>query len=206
MGAREREKWDLPLGQGGALALLLLLFLAGGAAGGLFSGLAAGEGAQALCGYLTDYLTAARDGLAVSDRLSVFWSHLRWLLAAAVLGLTALGTVGIPVLFCVRGFLFAFSTGCLCRVFGAVGLLPALALFGLPALLWCPALFLAGFQGLTGASCLLRRGMGDARCPLPFSAAYWLRLGLCGALTVAAAAAECALAPALLWAAARAVL
>lgn len=206
MATRLREKWDLPLGEGAALMALCILFMAGGIGGCLFSGLAAGEGLRALNGYLVDYLSLTREGNVLRDLWGALWGQLRWLLAAGVLGLTALGVVGLPVLFTVRGFLFSFSVGCFCRVFGLSGLLPALVLFGLPALLWGPALFLAGFQGLTGAHCLLRREMGDTRCPIPFSSPYWFRLGLCGALTAAAAGAEYIIAPVLLRAAARMIL
>ena len=206
MGKREREKWDLLTGQGAVLAVLSILFLLGGVAGCLFSALAGGEDASALSLYLTDYLTLAREGIVVRSLWSVVWEQIRYLLAVVVLGITAVGVVGVPVLFCLRGFFFSFSVGCFCRVFGWGGLVPALVLFGLPALLWGPALFLAGFQGLSGARCLLRRGLGDGRCPLPFTTSYWLRIGFCVLLCVACAGTEYWIFPVLLRAAAHVVL
>lgn len=207
MGKRVGGTWDLPSGQGRSLLLLCVLFLAGGAAGCLFAALAEGEGAQALNDYLRGYLALARESAVARSFWRALWEQLRWLLLAVLLGLTAIGAVGIPVLFCIRGFLFAFSVGCFCRVFGGSGLIPALVLFGLPALLWAPAFFLAGLQGLSSALHLLRRLLGEGRRPLlPFGPAYWLRVGLCALLTLACGVAEYVLAPGLLGAAARVVL
>lgn len=206
MGKREREKGDLLSGQGAVLAVLGALFLTGGVAGCLFAGLTGGEGAGELSEYLADYLSLAQSGSVARDFWPAVWEQLRWLALAVLLGLTAIGVVGLPLLFCVRGFLFTFSVGCFCRVFGGAGLLPALALFGLPALLWAPALFLAGFQGMSSAQGLMRRGLGEGRCPLPFSPAYWLRVGLCAALILACAGLEYVVVPVLLRVAARAVL
>lgn len=206
MGKREPEKWDWPNGYGAVLALLCVLFLAGGLAGSLFAGLADGAGAQELSDYLADYLSLADDGTVGRAFWPVLWEQLRYLAAVLLLGLTAIGVVGIPLLFCVRGFFLSFSVGCFCRVFGSAGLIPGLVLFGLPALLWGPSLFLAGFQGLSGAQYLLRRGLGERCRPIPFSTAYWLRAAVCAGLVLVCAGVEYILVPVLLRAAARLVL
>ena len=151
MAKREGSPWVVLSGPSGVLAQLCGLFMLGGVAGCLYAGLAASDGAFALRDFLTDYLA-----LTGADRLSpslwpLLWAEFRWLLAIALLGFTALGSMGVPALFFVRGFLFSFSVGCFCRVFGWPGLLPALALFGLPALMWAPAFFWAGIQSLCGA-------------------------------------------------------
>ena len=202
----KREHWDLPSGQGAVLLLLSALFVLGGAAGAMFAGLAGGEGAVRLEEYLNDYFVLVRDSGVPRELWPALWEQLRYVAAAAVLGVTALGVVGIPVLFCVRGFLFTFCVGCFCRFFGGAGLIPALVLFGLPALLWCPALFLAGLQGFSGSRCLLCRGLGDSRCPLPFTPAYWLRMGLWAGLALACGGLVYGVVPVLLRAAVRAVL
>ena len=206
MGKREQKKWDLPWGQGSILVVLCLLFLAGGVAGCLFAGLGDRAGAQELQNYLVDYLCLVREGEASCALWSAVFSELRRLLPVLLLGLAAVGVVLIPLVLAVRGFLFAFSVGCFCRVFGGAGLLPGLILFGLPALLWGPALFLAAFQGMVGSQALMRRVMGDPRCALPFSPRYWLRAGLCVLLVLACAGLEYAVVPVLLRAAARVVL
>ena len=81
--------------------------------------------------------------------------------------------------------LYDFSAACLIRVFGVRGLFPAFVLFGLPALLWAPALFLLGVQSLAGAQQLLRRTWGDGRGTLPFNRGYWLRACVCIGLSLA---------------------
>ena len=206
MGKREQKKWDLLWGQGATLVLLCLLFLAGGIAGCLFAGLADREGAEGLRDYLIDYLSLVRDGGLFRALWPVVWGEMRYLLAVLLLSVTAIGVAAIPMVLLVRGFFFAFSVGCFCRVFGAAGLIPGLVLFGLPALLWGPSLFLAAFQGMAGAQALMRRVVGESRCALPFSPRYWVRAGICGALMLACAGVEYAVVPVLLRAAARVVL
>lgn len=137
---------------------------------------------------------------------SVAWEQFRLLIAVILLGLTALGAAGIPLLFGVRGFLLAFSVSGLCRVFGAAGLVPALFLFGLPAFFWAPILFLTGGQCLNGAWVLLRRLLLESREPLPFTSAYWGRLGLWAAAMMVCVMLEYLAAPVLLSAAAKLVL
>ena len=206
MGKREQKKWDLPWGQGSILVALCLLFLVGGIAGCLFAGLGDRTGAQDLRNYLVDYLSLVREGNGSCTLWSAVLSELRSLVPVLLLGLAAVGVALIPLVLAVRGFLFSFSIGCFCRVFGAAGLVPGLVLFGLPALLWGPALFLAAFQGMTSSQALMRRVMGDSHGALPFSPRYWLRVWLCVLLLLVGAGVEYAVVPVLLRAVARAVL
>lgn len=206
MGKRESGYPDWLSGSGWDLCLLGAAFLAGGAMGGALVGRAAGDGVQELNLYLTDYLTVSGLGMADAALWSVLWRQLWPLAAVVLLGRTAVGVVGIPVLFCVRGFGFAGCVACFWKVFGPVGLLPALALFGLPALLWCPALFWGGLRGMVGA----RRLAGMTReersgTPL-LTPGDGLQAGLCGILFLACAGVEYWVAPVLLRVAARIVL
>ena len=188
------------------LMMLSACFLLGGILGAAFGGLMSEASAQELAAYLNTYLTLARDGGIPVEFWGVAWEQFRLLLAVILLGLTALGVVGIPVLFGVRGFLFSFSVAGLCRVFGTAGLVPGLFLFGLPAFLWAPVLFLAGAQCVNSAWVLLRRLRLESREPLPFTSAYWGRLGLCGAALMVCVMLEYLAAPVLLAAAAKLVL
>lgn len=206
MGARVRKKWDLPSEQRTALAVLAAAFLIGGTAGCFLAALSGGAGGEELSGYLIDYLTLAQgDGLPRS-MWALAWNQVKYLLAALILGLTGLGLAGFPVLFCLRGFLFSFPVACFCRVFGGIGLFPAFALFGLPALLWAPALFAMGVSGFLSAQELLHRALGESRGGLPFNGSYWCRAGLCVGLALAAGTLEYWVVPVLLRAAARVVL
>lgn len=188
------------------LAALSACFLLGGALGAVFGGLMSETSAQELADYLSTYFTLAREGGVTVEFWSVAWEQFRLLITVVLLGLTALGAAGIPLLFGVRGFLLAFSVAGLCRVFGAAGLVPALFLFGLPAFFWAPILFLTGGQCLDGAWVLLRRLLLESREPLPFTSAYWGRLGLWAAAMMVCVMLEYLAAPVLLSAAAKLVL
>mgnify|MGYP000519721904 FL=1 len=188
------------------LAALSACFLLGGALGAVFGGLMSETSAQELADYLSTYFTLAREGGVTVEFWSVAWEQFRLLIAVILLGLTALGAAGIPLLFGVRGFLLAFSVSGLCRGFGAAGLVPALFLFGLPAFFWAPILFLTGGQCLNGAWVLLRRLLLESWEPLPFTSAYWGRLGLWAAAMMVCVMLEYLAAPVLLSAAAKLVL
>lgn len=200
---RIRKKWDLPSEQGGALVLLALAFLAGGAAGCVLAALSSSADVEELSDYLTGYLALARDGSLPRGLWAVLWGQVRYPLAAAVLSVTALGVVGLPVLFAVRGFFLSFPAACFCQVFGGRGLLPAFVLFGLPALLWAPTLFSLGVPGFLSALQRLRRPAGERGWP-PCNRG-WLA-GLCAGLTLAAGLLEYWVVPVLLRGLARVIL
>ena len=164
------------------------------------------QAAQELESFLRDYLSAAQAGEIQARFWPMLWEQGRFLIGLCILGVTALGVAGIPVLFLARGFLFSFSVAAFCRIFGPVGLASAFFLFGLPALLWAPVLFLAGCQCLEGAYALLCRVLGDGRAPLPQGSAYWGKLALYGLGLVVCVTLECMAAPVLLKAAAQFVL
>lgn len=206
MGAEIRKKWDLPLEQRVALTVLSTAFLLGGGLGCLLAALSSGPSAEELSRYLTSYLALARENNLPRGLWPLLWGELKYLLVVLVLGLTALGVAGLPAIFGVRGFFFSFSAACFCRVFGRRGLLPAFFLFGLPALLWGPVLFLSGVPGFLSARQLLRRTSGDGRGSPGLAAAWWCRAGLCAALSLAAGLLEYWVIPVLIRAAARVIL
>lgn len=207
MGMRIRKKWDLLSEQSGALILLAIAFLAGGAAGCFLAVLSGDAAAEELSAYLTGYLTLAQDGSLPRELWTVLWGQVKYLLAAAVLSMTALGLAGLPVLFGVRGFFLSFPVACFCRVFGGRGLFPAFVLFGLPALLWAPALFLLGVPGFLTARQRLSRPAGESRGGLPFSSrGWWCRVGLCVGLALGAGLLEYQIVPVLLRGLARVIL
>lgn len=144
-----------------------------------------GEAVNELASYLSAYLALANGEGVTVEFWPLVWQQSRFLLCAAILGFTALGVVGFVVLMGVRGFLFTYSVGCFCRVFGWGGLVPGFFLFGLSALVWAPALFVLSVQGLEAATVLLRRTLGESRLPLPYSSGYFVRMGMClGAIPV----------------------
>lgn len=197
----------MPWDEGGALGILGLCFLLGGAAGCILAAWSDGQGAQELSAYLEDYLFLAGEGELAGRLWPVVWDRMRDLLAAMILGATVFGIVGLPVLMGVQGFFLSFSVGCFCRVFGGAGLLPAFALFGLPALLWAPSLFLIGVQGFQRSRSLLSRTLGNGgKQAAGYSGDFWRRIGLCAGLSLGCALLEHWVVPVLLEACARVVL
>ncbi|MCI8871115.1 MAG: hypothetical protein HFF39_11395 [Lawsonibacter sp.] len=203
MRRRRRIQLDLLCADRAAVLLLGALFLAGGAAGCAAAGSIGGEAGEALREYLTLYLSLAGSGGAEVSFGRVLWEQLCFPLFTLLLGFTALGLVGIPLLFAAKGFLFSFCVSCFCRLFGGAGLAPAVFLFGLPALLWAPALFVLGTQGVSSSFIMFRRCLGDNRAPAFLSGVYWMKCALCGGAAALCVALEYLVLPALVGASAR---
>lgn len=195
-----RRKWSVSLlgGQTAGVLILGILFLAGSAAGCVSAGLLRVEDGQELLNYLNGYSESLRDGGVHAGFWSVLCQTVRFPLMAFLLGLTALGVVGIPVLFAVRGFLLCYAVSVFYRLLGVSGLLPAFCLFGITALLWMPVMFRLGVQGLLGAHGLLRRALGNGRYPLPYNSSYFVSCALCAAALVLCAGLEYLMVPTLL--------
>ena len=159
------------------LAALSACFLLGGALGAVFGGLMSETSAQELADYLSTYFTLAREGGVTVEFWSVAWEQFRLLIAVILLGLTALGAAGIPLLFGVRGFCWRS----LCR--GCAGCLALRAGTGAVPV-WPAGVLLGSYPVPDGRAVserrwvLLRRLLLESREPLPFTSAYWGRLGL----------------------------
>lgn len=197
MARRKKWKVDLLSGQAAALLLLSGLFLAGCIAGCVAAGLISDPGG-ALLDYVRGYLELLASGGMSVRFLGVLWQTVRFPLAAFLLGFTALGVVGLPALFAVRGFLLCYAVSAFYRLLGPVGLVPGFVLFGLSALVWLPVLFQLGVQGLLGSYGFLRRAMGDGRYPLRYDSGFLARCGLCAAALCLCAGLEYLLVPVLL--------
>ena len=183
MGKGTADMWDVPeSGVLFALAVISACFLAGGLAGCALAGYVGGEGRESLSVYLSSFLQAAGAGEAQPPLLgTLVWSSLRWPLLALLLSFTALGLLGLPVLFAVRGFLLGFSIACFVRLFGQAGCLLAALMFGVPGAVAVPALFVLGVQGFLAARTLAGRFWGDGKRPAPYGKRYFLRCGMCAA-------------------------
>ena len=184
---RKQGTFRLDLLSGDLVATLLLglSFLSGGAAGCIAVAGIGGASGTALQDYLQAYLTLAKEQSIDAQFLPILWEQFRYPFFVFLFGFTAIGMLGIPVLFAVRGFLFSFSVSCFCRLFGSVGMIPALFLFGLPALLWAPAFFVLGTQAIRSAHTLFYCRTGERYNPLLWKGNDWVRIGLCaGALVL----------------------
>lgn len=161
-----RKKWMIgsPDGRAVAAMLLAVLFAVSGVVGCIAAGLIRDPDAE-LSECLTGYLALAAEGALKPGFWGVLWRSVQFAVIAVVLGSTPLGVVGIPLLVLFQGFGSCYAVSAFYRVFGLFGLVFALILFGLSAFLWLPVLLELGVRGLVGACGLLRRAMGEGRCP-----------------------------------------
>lgn len=175
--------WNVPeAGMLPALAVISVSFFLGGVAGCCLSTFVGGAGEESLRLYLEAFLTTAQgEGAAAPGLAAQLWDVLRWPALALLLGFTALGVLGLPVLFAARGFLLAFSISAFVQMFGSAGCVLAFLLFGVGGCFSVPALFVLGAQGLTAARALASRFLGGGKAPSPYGRAYFLRCGGCGA-------------------------
>ena len=124
-----------------------------------------GAGGSALSDYLQTYLTLAQDGTEGAPGFwAVLWEQMRFPLAALLMGFTALGVIGLPVLFAVRGFYFLFR-GLLLPLVRRGGADPGAVLVRAAGAAVGASPLRAGAQGMLGAYGLLRRVTGTAAIP-----------------------------------------
>ena len=144
------------------MSLLILgsCFFLGMLSGLLFATL--GAPGPELTEYLEAYFQAAGTGGGIRPAAwSVMWDVIRWPAVAVVFGLTALGGVCIPALLVARGFLLSYAICLFLRLFGGRGLLAALAVFGVSALLVLPALFAVCQDAFSSALARGGAGLGE---------------------------------------------
>ena len=183
--------------------LVCLCFFAGGVLGCLFASLAGEESVTQIGQYLADYCKLIGERRISWSVPAVLWNHGRWLLGCALLGLTGLGALMLPLLFGARGFLFAFGISCFFRIYSAAGLISALLLYVVPALLWAPGLFLTGFWGMRESIRLCRNRLSDTAALPGNTASFRLCVMMGFVLLVLCVFFECSLLPVLLPSAAR---
>ena len=167
------------------LAIIGTAFLLGGLLGCAAALHLNSGGSEALSQYIRGYLETVQSGLAPApDVITVAWKASRFLLLAVLLGFTALGVAGMPLLFLVRGFLLSFSVTCFVSMFGGRGGLLAFLLLGVSGVATIPPLFLLGVQGMSASRRLLRRCLGGQRDGPIYSKRYFFRWGGCAAAVV----------------------
>ena len=180
---RRADRWRMPAdGAAPFLAVAAACFFLGGLAGCLLAGSVDGSGQESLAAYVEGYLQAAQAGEASPPALAALvWETVRWPLLALLLGFTALGLLGLPLLFAARGFLLAFSIASFVRMFGGAGCLLALLVFGVGGAFTVPVLFVLGVQSLLTARTLAGRVWGEGKAAPLYGRTYWLRCGGCAA-------------------------
>lgn len=184
-----------------ALLCLTVCFAVGSAGGCIFAGRLGADTQTRLLVYFESYFAAIIDeneALSLSS-FSAVWEILRWPLLTFLLGFTALGVVGLPAVFCARGFLLSYAAAVLVRLYGLTGLAVSLAVFGVSAFLVLPALFTLGVDSFRGAGALAVKQTGDGRQSSLRRRLF--RAGCCGALLAVASVLQLRLTPVLLSAA-----
>lgn len=163
-----------------ALVVTAAFFTLGGLAGLFLAFGMDGEGGAALSGYLEGFLeTAGSGGMVSPTSMEIFWRAFRWFLGALLLGLTAFGLIGLPLLSAARGFLLAFSISSFAWVYGRGGLSLAFFLLGIPALATIPAFFVLSVQSLQMAWKLAARSSGQGKREMLYHREHFLRCGVC---------------------------
>lgn len=181
------------------VALLSGCFLLGGVLGCLFAITSSGGSATQLGEYLTDCMSLFKSGVSAPSVLRTFWGQGRWFILCTLLGLAGAGVAVLPVFFALRGFLLSFGVACFVRFLGLPGFLPACVLFGIPALLWMPGLFLSGVLSYRAA----RAKIGASPVMSGMGRGYRVGLLLSAFLFLLCVFVECSLLPVLLPVAAR---
>lgn len=186
-----------------ALLCLTVSFSVGAVCGCLFAGLLGANVQMHLFGYLDSYFALLHGGEPVhSSLLTAAWELLRWPLLVFALGFTVLGVVGLPVTFCARGFLLSYAVSVLVRIYGGVGLITALSVFGISGFWVLPAMFTLGVDAFRHACALSGRSFGEARRAVPLGRARLLRVCACCAALLVGIFLQVRLMPVLLKAAA----
>lgn len=185
-----------------ALLCLTVCFAVGSVGGCIFAGRLDADTQTRLLEYFSNYFAVIDGDEAVGlPLLSAVWEIVRWPLLTFFLGFTALGVIGLPVMFCVRGFLLSYAVAVLVRLYGVTGLAVSLAVFGVSGFLVLPALFTLGVDSFRGAGAMAVKLTGDGRRTFPAGQGRLLRAGCCGVLLAAASVLQLRLTPVLLEAA-----
>lgn len=175
-----RRKWKAGLFSGdlSVLFLLCLIFFLGSIGGCIFAGFMDTSSESVLYQYVQGYISV----LMQPDISLQLWPLVRDLfqfpMLTVALGFTAIGIIGIPALFAIKGFVFCFSVSVFFRLFGFDGYLLTFLLFGFSALIWFPVLFHLGVRGMLASYCFVRRMSGVA-CYPSLHYRHFICFGLC---------------------------
>lgn len=139
---------------GSVKVVLFACFISGAVLGTLASLLV--EDLNAVESLVSSYSQAASRESTALGFVPLFWDTARIPLLVILLGQTKLRFAFIPAIFLYRGFTFSFCVAVLYLSTGLGGYLCAIILIGLSALMWCPALFMIGFQATNGRGMSVR--------------------------------------------------
>lgn len=134
------------------LGVLLTCFAGSSLLGCVFAASSGDDGTTAISSFLRSYLSLVSvDSAVVPSAWRILWELCHWSVFALILGFTALGSIAIPALFCVRGFLLSYAIASFYRVFGSAGVPASFALFGGTVFISIPVLFVVGQSAFSSA-------------------------------------------------------
>lgn len=163
-----------------ALILIAVCFFLSGTFGCLLASYIDGGGREQLSVYVDGFLRSTiADGSELPGLAVQIWDVIRWPILTVLLGFTALGLLGLPLLFAVRGFLLGFSISSFVQLFGSSGCLLAFLLFGMSSTISVPVLFVLGVQSFTTARKLAGCVGQGRKALLPCGRTYIRRYGIC---------------------------
>jgi len=175
-------------GREGYLGLLLsvALFVCGILVGTFTAGAMDEGGSSALYGIISDYVTLVREGtFSRPELLSVLLSTYKDQVLVMFMGLSIPGFALIPIVNGVRGFFLSFSIAAFIKVFGTGGVLTAIGLFGLTAIVSVPCLIFSSAICFQASANLCRSVLiGSRSAAKLYDRAFFLRCGLCLAALV----------------------
>lgn len=187
-----------------ALLCLTVCFAVGSVGGCIFAGRLGADTQTRLLDYFSSYFAVLEGDEALGiPSLSAVWEIIRWPLLTFFLGFTALGVLGLPIMFCIRGFLLSYAVAILVRLYGISGLAVSLAVFGVSGFLVLPALFTLGVDSFRGAGAMAVKLAGESKRAFSPGQGRLLRAGCCCALLAVASILQLRLTPVLLEAAAK---
>lgn len=146
--------------------------------------------AEILSDYMSLYLQMIEDGGAVDlSFLSVFFNTAKYHIAAVFLGFSVIGFLCIPILSAVRGFFFTFSIAVIIRLYGGDGILLALCLFGINALVALPCYFILAARSFCASKSLFGMAAypGQKSYAAPYRDGYFMCCLICLGLLLLAA-------------------
>ena len=184
------------------------LFICGGIAGTVSAGFAS-VGDPGISGYLSAYLEFsgqdARPGF-----LPALFDACKYHLAVILFGFSIFGVFCVPALSAMRGFFLCFSISVIVRHFGGDGVLLALALSGVGAMLTVPCFFVLSASAFSSSLHVFKsvaaKGRGGTVSKPSGGGSFFRRACACAAVLACSALLDTLLMPELISIAARRIL
>jgi uncharacterized membrane protein SpoIIM required for sporulation len=171
------------------------LFICGGIVGAAAAGFA---GSAGISDYMAGYLARAGDS-SIGGFFTALFNAWTYPLIAILLGFSVFGVFCVPLLAGVRGFFLCFSVSAVVRHFGGDGVILALTIFGVSAVMNVPCFFILAVQSFSSSLHVFKsvtaRGGGSSR---PYRGGFFKRVLVCAAVLMGSALIDTLIVPRLI--------